>query len=365
MAKMRWRRRGRVGEEGTSPATDPFPEAAEGEDVLEDDAPEDAGEPDTLEDAQPDEAEAEDDEAEAEHVEADDADLEEAEPDDADLELEDVERDDTESPDDSDDGLADVDEDADSTPAKESRLVRWLLGGNSPDDVLAIQLLKAAHAKQAITMALAVAVAAVISGRPAREAAVVLGTVLLGQAVLGLHNDIVDRQRDHAHGLTGKPLAMGRLSAETAWYAVITLFLALLPLSFLNSIPAASWYLGSVVVGMVGNILFRTGFFSWWSWAVSFGMLPFFLSYGGWGGEDAGDPPQVVMVVLAAALGIGVHFMRAVWGLVADHEDNWTYLPLKLGMKIGATRLLALSTLYTIAILIGIAIAGAQVGLRA
>ena len=35
--------------------------------------------------------------------------------------------------------------------------------------------------------------------------------------------------------------------------------------------------------------------------------------------------------MLAALLGIGVHLLTALWGLVPDNEDGWTYLPLKLG----------------------------------
>ena len=58
-----------------------------------------------------------------------------------------------------------------------------------------------------------------------------------------------------------------------------------------------------------------------------------------------------------------MHFTRAVWGLVADHEDGWTYLPLKLGLKLGATRLLALSTLYVIGIVVALAVVGSNVGL--
>lgn len=339
--KARWRRKP-GGKRGAGEETSPTDDTAAASDAAEQ---EPAQEQDVDQNAGTD-FEGSDADADAEESAVEDADSDEPGVDEPELEEVDL------------DG-------SEPAPAKPSLMARWLLGGNNPDDVLGIQLIKAAHAKQAITMALAVAVAAVVSGRPAREAAVVLGTVLLGQGILGLHNDIVDRQRDHAHALTSKPLAMGRLSAETAWYAVITLFLALLPLSFLNSITAASFYLGSVVIGMVGNILFRTGFFSWWSWAASFALIPFFLSYGGWGGEDAGDPPQMLMVILAALLGIGVHFTRAAWGLVADHEDNWTYLPLKLGMKIGATRLLALSTTYTIAMVIAIAVVGTQVGLRA
>ena len=53
------------------------------------------------------------------------------------------------------------------------------------------------------------------------------------------------------------------------------------------------------------------------------------------------------MTVLAAALGVGVHFLRALWGLVPDNADGWTYLPLKLGLRIGASRLLWVSTVYT------------------
>ena len=38
------------------------------------------------------------------------------------------------------------------------------------------------------------------------------------------------------------------------------------------------------------------------------------------------------MVVLAALLGVGVHLLRSIWGLVADDEDGWTYLPLRSGV---------------------------------
>ncbi|MCR1784086.1 UbiA family prenyltransferase [Nocardioides carbamazepini] len=244
-----------------------------------------------------------------------------------------------------------------------SGLTGWLFGGRNPADVVPLQLLQAAHAKQAITTALAMGLVAAIAGRPAREAGVVLVTVLVGQTILGWHNDIVDRQRDEAHGLTGKPIAAGRLDPGTAWYAVIVGFLLLLPLATTTGAKAGAFYGASVVVAMLGNIVLRTGFLSWWSWAVSFALLPAYLSYGGWGGKAVGSPPEPAIVVLAALLGIGIHFTRAVWGLVADHEDGWTYLPLKLGLKLGATRLLALSTVYTVVVAVLLVVVGARVGL--
>ena len=224
-------------------------------------------------------------------------------------------------------------------------------------------LLQAAHAKQAIVTALAVGGVAALAGRPANESAVVLLTVLVGQTILGLHNDIVDRERDAAHDTPGKPIADGRLDPGAAWYAIVVAGLLLVPLAVTTGWTACAIYLVSLCVGLLGNVILRTGFFSWVTWAISFGLLPAYVSYGGWGGQAVGEPPETAITVLAALLGIGVHFMRAVWGLVADHEDGWTYLPLKLGLKLGATRLLALSTLYTVVIVVLLAYFGAKVGL--
>lgn len=242
-------------------------------------------------------------------------------------------------------------------------LARLLFGGRNPAEIVPLQLLQAAHTKQAVGTALAMGVVAAVAGRPAREAGVVLLTVLVGQTILGWHNDIVDRQRDKSHDLKGKPLAMGRLQSETVWYAIVVATLLLVPLAITTGIRAGCLYLGAVAVGMLGNIVLRTGFFSWWSWAASFALLPAYLSYGGWGGQAVGSPPETSIVVLSALLGIGIHFLRAVWGLVADHEDGWTYLPLKLGLKLGATRLLALATLSTAVITILLVVMGAKVGL--
>ena len=62
--------------------------------------------------------------------------------------------------------------------------------------------------------------------------------------------------------------------------------------------------------------------------------------------------------MLAALLGIGVHLLTALWGLVPDNEDGWTYLPLKLGLRLGASRLLWVAATYTVLVLVGLAFAG-------
>lgn len=224
-------------------------------------------------------------------------------------------------------------------------------------------LLQTSHPKQAIVTALSLGGVAILTGRSPKEVGVIVLTVLVGQAILGWHNDVVDRRRDRDNNIPGKPVADGRLDPGTVWYAMIAAFWVLLPLAVTTGLTAACIYMGSVAVGMLGNVLFRTGLLSFWSWAVSFAMLPAYLSYGGWGGQAEGEPPEVSIVVLAALLGIGVHFTRSVWGLVADHAEGWTYLPLKLGLKLGATRLLMLSSLYCAVIVVLLAVFGARDGL--
>lgn len=241
--------------------------------------------------------------------------------------------------------------------------VAWIARGTPPRDWIVVTLLQAAHAKQAIVTALAMGAAAIATGRPAREVGVIVLTVLVGQTILGWHNDITDKARDHRHRTPRKPVADGRLEVGTVWYAIVVATLILVPLSITTGITAGCIYLASVAVGMLGNVVLRTGVLSFWSWALSYAMLPAYLSYGGWGGQALGTAPQTSIVVLAALLGIGVHFLRSVWGLVADHEDGWTYLPLKLGLKLGATRLLALSTLYTVVIAVLLVVFGVRDGL--
>ena len=53
-----------------------------------------------------------------------------------------------------------------------------------------------------------------------RAAARSLGTVLVGQVILGWFNDLVDRKRDARHQRTGKPLSDGRLDPGTVWFCL-------------------------------------------------------------------------------------------------------------------------------------------------
>jgi hypothetical protein len=231
-------------------------------------------------------------------------------------------------------------------------------------DLTPFLLVRAAHPRQALLTAVGMALAAALAGRPSRELLLVLGTVLVGQVILGWFNDLVDRGRDARHHRTGKPLSDGRLDPGTVWFCLALAVFLVVPLSFANGLYAGSAYLISLAIGLAGHWPWlRTGAWSWLPWAAAFALYPAFLSYGGWGGQARGAPPELLVTALAALLGIGVHLLTALWGLVPDNEDGWTYLPLKLGLRIGASRLLWVSVAYTVVVLVALAFAGSHVGL--
>jgi 4-hydroxybenzoate polyprenyltransferase len=227
-----------------------------------------------------------------------------------------------------------------------------------------VLLVRAAHPRQGLVTAVVLGVAALVSGRPLREAALVAATVLVGQTLIGWHNDLVDRGRDAAHDRAGKPVATGALEPGNTWFAVACGVLLLVPLALGNGVTAGAAYLIAVAIALLGNVLLRRSAFSWLPWAAAFGLLPAFLSYGGWGGQTEGDPPTIVMTVLAALLGVAVHFLLALPDLVADNEDGLRHLPLRIALHTGAPRLLWISIVVAVFVAASLMVAGLTVGLR-
>jgi 4-hydroxybenzoate polyprenyltransferase len=224
-------------------------------------------------------------------------------------------------------------------------------------------MLRAAHPRQALITAAGLAAAAALDGRAPREIGLVAATVLVGQAVLGWHNDLVDRERDRRHDLPRKPLAQGALEPGTVWFALLCALLLVVPLSVTNGVTAGSAYLISLVLGLLANVALRRTWLSWLPWAAAYALYPAFLSYGGWGGDYTGEPPEISITVLAALLGVGVHFLRALPGLVPDNEDGWRSLPLRVALRTGATRLLVISIVWTVLVLAALLVTGRLVGL--
>jgi len=226
-----------------------------------------------------------------------------------------------------------------------------------------VLLVRAAHPRQALLTAVGVTVVAALAGRTTRELGLVFLTVLVGQAVIGWHNDLVDRTRDQANEAPGKPLAAGTLDPGTVWFALACAVLLVVPLALSNGVTAGSAYLLAMAVGLMGNVSFRRGLLSWVTWAASYALYPAFLSYGGWGGDYLGEAPEITITVLAGLLGVCVHILRALPGLVADNREGQRHLPLRIALRTGAPRLLWITIALTVLVVAGLAFEGTRVGL--
>ena len=226
----------------------------------------------------------------------------------------------------------------------------------------ALLLLRAAHPRQAVITAAALATAAAVSGRPLREVALVGATVLVGQSILGWADDLTDRRRDQRHR-PDKPLSSGVLDPGTVWFALTCAVLLVVPLSVANGRSAALAHLGLLAVAAIGDRFLHARVLSFLPWVVSFALYPAFLAYGGWNGVGTTTPPTVAMTLLAAALGLGVHVLLALPGLVHDHEEGERSLPLVVALRTGTPRLMLLAGAWTGLVAVAILIAGRTVGL--
>lgn len=227
-----------------------------------------------------------------------------------------------------------------------------------------LSLVLAGHPVATLAMTIGVAGAAALTGRTLLEVGLVAATVLCGQLTVGWLDDVVDRERDRQVGRRDRPVAMGWIDPGTVTFSIAVVVLVLVPLSIANGTYAGLAYLGTVASLWLYHAWFKKSWLSWLPYAAAFGLLPAFLAYGGLGGGLHGGPPTWAMTVLAALLGIGVHFLTTLPDLVQDNETGVRHLPLRIALRIGAPKLLWVSVTFTALVVAGIVVAGLTVGIR-
>ena len=225
-------------------------------------------------------------------------------------------------------------------------------------------LVRCAHPRLALLLAVAVGVLAYVDGRAPREAGVAAGAVLLVMLVNGLVNDVSDEQWDRRSEATGKPIAAGDVPRGNATFVALALLILAVPASLQNGTAAGLALLGLVVIGYVHNRVLHRTWLSWVGWAASFALLPAFLAYGGWGGGVHGSPPTWAVTGAAAALGFCLHFATTLPDLVVDNRAGVRNLPLRIALRTGATRLLVLTVVLSLAAVAGVVLAALGPGLR-
>ena len=179
----------------------------------------------------------------------------------------------------------------------------WLVG-----------LVRACHFQPTLAVTAMTTGLAALAGRGPRGCAVVAVAVLAGQLSTGWSNDWFDAARDRAVGRTDKPIVAGSVSLGTVRLAACTALALAVPLSLLSGWRAAVVHLVAIASAWAYNLGLKATVASPLPYAVSFGLLPAFVTLG-----LPGHPwPRPTIMLATALLGVGAHFINT----LADREDD-------------------------------------------
>ena len=187
------------------------------------------------------------------------------------------------------------------TPTVDRR--RWLLG-----------LVRACHFQPTLAVVAMTTALAALAGRGVAGCTAVAVAVLAGQLSTGWSNDWFDAARDTATGRTDKPIVSGDVSVAAVRAAACAALVAAIPLSLLSGWRAAIVHLVAIASAWAYNLGLKATVVSPLPYALSFGLLPAFVTLG-----LPGHPwPRPAIMLATGLLGVGAHFINT----LADREGD-------------------------------------------
>jgi len=164
-------------------------------------------------------------------------------------------------------------------------------------------------------------------GWPLSRLAGLAAVVLAGQLSVGWSNDAHDAELDRRAGRIDKPVVQGVLNERGLWWLAGLMLAA----SSVGSWLVAGWCGGSFHVlalfaAWAYNLRLSRTTWSWLTYAVAFGSVPAFLSYG----LDGRVPPWWLIAVVAL-IGVSGHLSNAAPDALRDREAGVGGLAVQLG----------------------------------
>ncbi|GAA4875089.1 UbiA family prenyltransferase [Saccharopolyspora cebuensis] len=194
----------------------------------------------------------------------------------------------------------------------------------------ALPLLRASHPAPTVVVTAVAAALASSTGAGPGALVVVTAAVLAGQLSVGWLNDLVDAERDAAVGRRDKPVAGGCVSRRAVLISVLVSAVAAIGLSLPFGAAAAAAHLLALGSAWAYDLGMKAGPLSVFPYALSFGLLPVFLSLA------AGTVPPPWLVVAAILLGSAAHFANTLPDLADDRATGVRGLPHRLGASTSA-----------------------------
>ena len=153
--------------------------------------------------------------------------------------------------------------------------------------------------------------------------------VLLGGLSVGWSNDAFDAELDARVGRTSKPTVTGVVTARALWVGALIALVAASALSWAVAGPlGGSFHVFSILMAWLYNTVLSRTPWSWLPYALAFGAVPAFLTFG-----LTGTAPSAWMVVVFAIVGVSAHLANAVPDIDADRAAGVDGLAVRLGAR--------------------------------
>ena len=211
-----------------------------------------------------------------------------------------------------------------------------------------VALVRCSHPEPVAVVTAVTSALALSAGRGASTVWVALA-VLAGQLYVGWSNDFLDRERDREAARPDKPLAGGAIGARAVGVAALVALVATIPLSLASGVGAAAVHFGALASATAYNLGLKRTVFSALPYALSFSLLPAFVSLGL---SPSHWPPLWVMGA-AGLIGVGGHFAQARPDLAIDRLQGTLGLPQLAGERASAVAAALLLAAGAIAISAG------------
>ena len=188
-------------------------------------------------------------------------------------------------------------------------------------------LARACHLLPTVAVTAMITLLAWGMGWPLTRLAGLAAVVLAGQLSVGWSNDAHDAELDRRARRLDKPVVQGLLDERDLWWLAGVMLVA----SSIGSWVVAGWRGGSfhvlaLAAAWAYNLRLSRTVWSWVAYAVAFGSVPAFLSFGL---DD--QPPSGWLVLLVALVGVSGHLANAAPDVMRDSEAGADGLAVRLG----------------------------------
>jgi 4-hydroxybenzoate polyprenyltransferase len=194
---------------------------------------------------------------------------------------------------------------------------------------IARALVRACHPLPTVAVTTVIAAFAWSLGWRGAAFAVLVSAVLTGQLSVGWSNDAHDAELDARAGRTGKPVVADAVSVRVLWTLAVGALVVASILSWAAAGPVGgTFHVFSVAMAWLYNLRLSRTVASWLPYALAFGAVPPFLTYGL---TDVAPPPWSVAVF--AIVGVSAHLANALPDLESDRATGIGGLVVRLGER--------------------------------